>query len=49
LTEWQISARFGQETFRNGMDPLSIARYLKGLGTVKSMRAALTPCRPWST
>ena len=37
LTEWQISARFGPETFRNGMDPLSIAKYLKGLGTVKSM------------
>ncbi len=37
VTDWQISARFGQETFRNGMDPLSIARYLKGLGSVKSM------------
>lgn len=37
LTVWHISARFGHETFRNGMDPLSIAKYLKGLGTVKSM------------
>lgn len=37
LTVWEISARFGPETFRNGMDPLSIAKYLKGLGTVKSM------------
>lgn len=37
LTAWEISARFGPETFRNGMDPLSIAKYLKGLGTVKSM------------
>jgi two-component system chemotaxis sensor kinase CheA len=34
LTAWQISAHFGHETFRNGMDPLSIARYLKSLGTV---------------
>lgn len=34
---WQISARFGAETFRNGMDPLSIARYLQGLGTVESV------------
>ncbi|OYU46603.1 MAG: chemotaxis protein CheA, partial [Burkholderiales bacterium PBB4] len=25
---WGVSARFGQDTFRNGMDPLSIARYL---------------------
>jgi two-component system chemotaxis sensor kinase CheA len=37
MTSWRISARFGPETFRNGMDPLSIARYLKGLGNVKSM------------
>ncbi|MDD2881547.1 MAG: chemotaxis protein CheA [Rhodoferax sp.] len=37
LQLWQISARFGPETFRNGMDPLSIARYLTGLGQVKSM------------
>jgi two-component system chemotaxis sensor kinase CheA len=35
---WTISARFGQETFRNGMDPLSIARYLGGLGQVVSVR-----------
>jgi two-component system chemotaxis sensor kinase CheA len=35
---WTISARFGQETFRNGMDPLSIARYLGTLGVVKSVR-----------
>ena len=34
---WQISARFGAETFRNGMDPLSIAKYLKGLGQIKSI------------
>ena len=36
-TLWKISARFGPETFRNGMDPLSIARYLGGLGTVQGM------------
>ena len=35
---WTISARFGPETFRNGMDPLSIARYLAGMGTVVSMK-----------
>ena len=38
LTSWTISARFGSETFRNGMDPLSIARYLGTLGTVLAMR-----------
>jgi len=35
---WTISARFGVETFRNGMDPLSIARYLATLGQVVSVR-----------
>ena len=37
LTVWHISARFGRDTFRNGMDPLSIARYLSGLGQVQSI------------
>ena len=40
MTVWRISARFGPETFRNGMDPLSIAKYLKGLGEVKSMQCS---------
>lgn len=34
---WTIKARFGEDTFRNGMDPLSIAKYLAGMGTVVSM------------
>ncbi len=38
LTRWTISARFGPETFRNGLDPLSIARYLGGMGKVLSVR-----------
>jgi two-component system chemotaxis sensor kinase CheA len=41
LNEWAISARFGQETFRNGMDPLSIAKYLNNLGTLKSVACAV--------
>jgi two-component system chemotaxis sensor kinase CheA len=36
---WTITASFGLETFRNGMDPLSIARYLGKLGNVVSMRS----------
>jgi two-component system chemotaxis sensor kinase CheA len=40
LTRWTISARFGVETFRNGMDPLSIARYLGGLGEVRAMNCS---------
>jgi two-component system chemotaxis sensor kinase CheA len=38
LRTWRISARFGLETFRNGMDPLSIARYLSTLGRVVTVR-----------
>ena len=34
LGPWQVSARFGPETFRNGMDPLTILRYVAGLGRV---------------
>ena len=41
VTTWQISARFGAETFRNGMDPLSIAKYLHGLGSVKSVTCSI--------
>ncbi|MCF8209676.1 MAG: chemotaxis protein CheA [Rhodoferax sp.] len=37
---WRIAAQFGPETFRNGMDPLSIARYLAGLGRVISVRGS---------
>ena len=37
---WTISARFGKDTFRNGMDPLSVARYLAGMGQVVSMHCS---------
>ena len=40
-TVWTISARFGPEVFRNGMDPLSIARYLAGMGTVQRMQCGI--------
>ena len=43
---WSISARFGQDTFRNGMDPLSIARYLSTLGRVVSVHCATEPVPP---
>ncbi|MES2716030.1 MAG: chemotaxis protein CheA [Pseudomonadota bacterium] len=35
---WQISARFGPETFRNGMDPLTILRYVGGLGRIPQVQ-----------
>ena len=31
---WHITASFGADTFRNGMDPLAILNYLDRLGTV---------------
>ncbi|MGP9833487.1 chemotaxis protein CheA [Marinobacter sp. NSM] len=31
---WHISLRFGEDTFRDGMDPLSFLRYLAGLGQI---------------
>nr|WP_315490851.1 chemotaxis protein CheA [uncultured Rhodoferax sp.] len=46
LRIWTISARFGVDTFRNGMDPLSIARYLGTLGRVVSMRCAAETVPP---
>ncbi|MDT8990105.1 chemotaxis protein CheA [Curvibacter sp. APW13] len=43
---WTISARFGPDTFRNGMDPLSIARYLGGLGNVVAMKCGIDTVPP---
>ena len=46
LKIWTISARFGVDTFRNGMDPLSIARYLSGMGRVVSVRCGAETVPP---
>ncbi len=37
-TRWKIVAKFGPELYRNGMDPLSIVRYLGGMGEVISIQ-----------
>jgi len=34
---WHLAARFGADTFRNGMDPLTILRYVAGLGTIPTV------------
>lgn len=31
---WFVSVRFGADTFRNGMDPLAVLNYVRGLGTM---------------
>ena len=36
--EWYISANFGPDTFRNGMDPMGVARYLEGMGKLISIQ-----------
>ncbi|MDP2786769.1 MAG: chemotaxis protein CheA [Pseudomonadota bacterium] len=35
--DWHLSLRFGVDSFRNGMDPLSFIRYLGTLGDVVSL------------
>ena len=39
--EWLIFAAFGEDTFRNGMDPISILTYLETVGTVSNVECKL--------
>ena len=34
---WHVSVAFGTETFRNGMDPLALLNYVRGLGSVPNL------------
>ena len=34
---WQVAVHFGADTFRNGMDPLAILNYLRGLGEIAAL------------
>jgi two-component system chemotaxis sensor kinase CheA len=34
---WHVSVAFGSETFRNGMDPLALLNYLRGLGQIPQL------------
>lgn len=42
---WHISLRFGQDVFRNGMDPLSFLRFLNTLGEIVTVQT-LTDSMP---
>ncbi len=42
---WHISLRFGADSLRNGMDPLSFIRYLRGLGEIVGL-VTLTDALP---
>ena len=35
--EWHVSVSFGAETFRNGMDPLALLNYVRGLGDLRRL------------
>jgi two-component system chemotaxis sensor kinase CheA len=35
IAHWRIAVRFGQDVFRNGMDPLSFIRYLGTFGEIE--------------
>ena len=34
---WPVAVRFGADTFRNGMDPLAILNYLRGMGEITAL------------
>ncbi|MCB1996454.1 MAG: Hpt domain-containing protein, partial [Rhodoferax sp.] len=34
---WHLAVSFGQDTYRNGMDPLAILNYLRGLGEIATV------------
>ena len=34
---WRLALRFGPEVFRQGMDPLAILNYLRGLGSIEGL------------
>lgn len=38
LGRWHLSIRFGQDTFRNGMEPSSFLKYLNSLGQITSLK-----------
>lgn len=42
LATWTISVRFLTDTFRNGMDPLAILNYVRGLGAITSIECQST-------
>jgi len=40
LRSWRIRVDFGIETFRDGMDPLALLSYLRGLGDLNELQCA---------
>jgi two-component system chemotaxis sensor kinase CheA len=46
LQRWHLGVRFGSDIFRNGMDPVAILGYLRGLGTVSDLHCATEAVPP---
>jgi HPt (histidine-containing phosphotransfer) domain-containing protein len=48
LRRWRVQAKFGADTFRDRMDPLTIVQYLLGLGTpvAESLELDAVPLMP---
>jgi len=46
LPHWFVTAQFGSECFRNGMDPMAVLNYVGGLGTVPRMVCDQTAVPP---
>lgn len=38
LLRWSVDVDFGIDTFRNGMDPIALLDYLRGLGSIQQIR-----------
>jgi two-component system chemotaxis sensor kinase CheA len=41
VRRWHVSVQFGTDTFRNGMDPLAVLNYVRGLGAVPMLACDL--------
>jgi two-component system chemotaxis sensor kinase CheA len=38
MARWQLAVAFGTDTFRNGMDPLALLNYLRGVGSIEQLQ-----------
>jgi two-component system chemotaxis sensor kinase CheA len=43
---WHVSVQFGEETFRNGMDPLALLNYVRGLGAIPALACDMLAVPP---
>lgn len=46
VQRWHVAVSFGVETYRNGMDPMAILNYVRGLGTIASLSCDIAGVPP---